>query len=166
MNAIDFTRESWELNRGRTLATLDAVAALADPQTVLAWRAGPGRAHIGWQLAHIAVTEELFATKRLRGTEPHDPAFVERFRGGSTPDDDVPDVETLRRVLDDSRRHLLETVAQFDEADLDRVPDALREKGWTIRQALKVLGWHEPHHQGQAHLTLNLWKAAQPRQGS
>ena len=26
--------------------------------------------------------------------------------------------------------------------------------------ARKVLAWHEGHHQGQAHLTLNLYKAA------
>jgi hypothetical protein len=42
---------------------------------------------------------------------------------------------------------------------LDVVPEAFKERGWTVRTALAVIGWHEPHHQGQAHITYNLWKA-------
>ena len=88
--------ESYAFNRGSTLATLDSIAKEPDPQAILAWRPGPGRAHIGWQLTHIGITEELCATERLA---PHKKgAWQElwpRFRGGSTPDDDVPSVEVI-----------------------------------------------------------------------
>ena len=151
----------WDFNRNRTLKTLDEIAELTDPVTVLGWRPGEGRAHIAWQLMHVGITEELFATERLTGTAAAWPEFVPRFRGGSTPDEDIPDVETIRDVLNLSRQHLRETMASLSEAALTEIPEAFRERGWTIEDALRVLAWHEPHHQGQAHLTLNLWKASQ-----
>ena len=161
MRVIAVMQPVWEFNRGRTLALLDAVAAAPDPRRVLAWRPRPGRAHIGWQLMHVGVTEELFASERLVGTPASFAELVPRFRGGSTPDDDVPDVNLIREVLAASRRHLLDTVGRFSESDLAVVPAALRERGWSVETVLRVLAWHEPHHQGQAHLTFNLWKAAQ-----
>ncbi|MGC1274606.1 MAG: DinB family protein [Planctomycetaceae bacterium] len=160
MSVIRIISECWEFNRQRTLATLDAVEKMPDPKTVLAWRPGTGRAHIAWQLMHVGITEELFATERLIGTAPEFPELVPRFRGGSTPDDEIPDVATIRNVLETSRQHLLNTVATFSESDLQTVPEAFRERGWTLGTILQVLAWHEPHHQGQAHLTLNLFKAA------
>ena len=160
MSVVPVMQHVWEFNRGRTLATLDAIAATPDARKVLAWRPGPGRAHIGWQLMHIAITEELFATERLVGTAPSFAELVPRFRGGSTPDDDVPAVDQIREVLAASRRRLLATVARYSEKDLAVVPDALRERGWSVETVLRVLAWHEPHHQGQAHVTFNLWKAA------
>ena len=60
-NLIEFIQ--W--NRTRTLGFLDSIEKTADPQAVLSFRPGPGRAHIGWQLMHIAVTEDIFATERL-----------------------------------------------------------------------------------------------------
>ena len=142
------------------VAMLDDIVALDDPQTVLGWRPGEGRAHIAWQLMHIGVTEELFATERLVGTPPAFAEIIGRFKGGSTPDDNIPSVDAIRSLLAESRQHLLATVASLTEGDLERIPDGLlAERGWTIQTVLKVLGWHEAHHQGQAHITLNLWKA-------
>ena len=160
MSVISVVTKCWEFNRQRTLATLDAVAKLPDPQAALAWRPGPGRAHIGWQLTHVGVTDELFATERLLGSAPEFAELVPRFKGGSTPDDDVPDAAAIRQVLDASRRHLLSTVATFSEGDLQTIPEPFRARGWTLETILNVLAWHEPHHQGQAHITLNLFKAA------
>ena len=57
---------------------------------------------------------------------------------------------------------LHETLRSFGPVQLDDVPPPLAERGWTLRTLLSVLDWHEAHHQGQAHLTLNLWKARQP----
>lgn len=158
MSVIGVISGCWEWNRQRTLATLDAVAKLPDPKAALGWRPGPGRAHIAWQLTHVGITEELFATERLLGSAPEFAEFVPRFKGGSTPDDDIPDVATIRNVLETSRRHLLSTVATFAESDLGTIPEKFRERGWTLETILRVLAWHEPHHQGQAHITLNLYK--------
>jgi uncharacterized damage-inducible protein DinB len=63
-------------------------------------------------------------------------------------------------VLDASRERLLSTVATFSDSDLATIPEPFRERGWSLDTILRILTWHEPHHQGQAHLTLNLFKAA------
>src|SRR5687767_10898150 len=93
--------ESYKFYRVRTLSLLQAVEKLPDPHAALAWRPGPGRAHIGWQLMHLGVTEDLFASERLA---PHKQGrFMElwpRFRGGSKPDDDVPSPAQIRQTLE------------------------------------------------------------------
>ena len=160
MSVIEVTIDIWDWNRSRTLATLDEIAQMPDPQAVLGWRPGPGRAHIAWQLTHIGITEELFATERLLGTKPAYPDLVPRFKGGSTPDETIPTVGQIRDVLTNAREHLVSTMSAFTDDDLGTIPEAFRERGWTLGKILQVLTWHEPHHQGQAHITLNLWKAA------
>jgi len=151
--------KSFEFNRSRTLGLLDSIEQLGDAVEVLGWRPGPGRAHIAWQLMHIGVTEEIFATERLA---PHKtPAFTElwpRFRGGSTPDEIIPSPAEIRQLLGDSRTHLIETLAHFGDQHLNDIPEALKQRGLTIRDVLHIISWHEAHHQGQAHLTLNLYK--------
>lgn len=160
MTYIETCLAQWDFNRTRTLAKLDEIAKLPNSDAVLGWRPGPGRAHIAWQLMHIGVTEELFATERLVGTAPGFADLVPRFRGGSTPDDNIPNADRIRDVLDASRTHLRQTVSTFNESDLTIIPPALKERGWNIAQILQVIAWHEAHHQGQAHITFNLWKAA------
>ncbi|MGE3316045.1 MAG: DinB family protein [Planctomycetaceae bacterium] len=160
MSVISLSIEMWEFNRGRTLATLDDIAKQADPQAILGWRPGPGRAHIAWQLMHIGITEELFGTARLRGIEPAFSDLVPRFKGGSTPDDNIPTVAQIREVLETGRKHLKETFASLSDDNLGTIPEAFQERGWTLGTILKIIAWHEAHHQGQAHITLNLWKAA------
>lgn len=162
MSTIDILIEQFEFNRTRTLGTLDAIEKDANPRAALAFRPGPGRAHIGWQLMHIGITEELFATERLvTGKTGAYQSLHARFRGGSTPDDDVPAPEMIRRILTETREELLATVRGFDDSHLGLVPEGLKERGWTMRTGLLIAGWHEPHHQGQAHITYNLYKQMQ-----
>jgi uncharacterized damage-inducible protein DinB len=163
-NTIATFVESYKFDRVRTLGLLESIQKLPDPQQALLWRPGPGRAYIGWQLMHIGITEDIFASERLA---PHKPGrFTElwpRFRGGSKPDDRLPPAEEIRKILDEARADLLATLAEYSEDRLGEIPAALKERGLTIREVLDVLGWHEAHHQGQAHLTLNLFKAAHQR---
>src|SRR6187455_2971615 len=97
MTAAEAALKNYDFYRTRTLDLLDKVGNEPDPQKVLGWRPGPGRAHIAWQLMHIGVTEEIFATERLA---PHKVGEFQdlwpRFRGGSTPDDDIPTVDEIR----------------------------------------------------------------------
>ena len=161
MSSIHSMVDAMGFFRPRTLLTLDRIAQDKDPMKVLAWRPGPGRAHVAWQLMHIGITEELFATERL--APPKTAAWsdlVPRFRGGSTPDEDIPDLDTIRRILDQSRLHLLETLSTFKDIHLGHIPEALKERKLTLLDVLHILPWHEAHHQGQAHITLNLYKAA------
>ena len=163
MSFIETCLSQWELDRKRTIGKLDEIANLPNPEVVLGWRPGPGRAHIAWQLVHIGVTEELFATERLIGTAPGYAELLPRFRGGSTPDDNIPTLDRIRDVLDGSRTHLLQTVSTFQDSDLTIIPPAMKERGLNIGQILQLLAWHEAHHQGQMHLTLNLWKSSNPQ---
>lgn len=161
MSIIETTIKIWESNRQRTLATLDEIAKHPNATEILGWRPGPGRAHIAWQLVHVGITEELFATERILQTSAAFSDLVPRFKGGSTPDDDIPSVEMIRTVLNESREHLKATISKFNDTELDNVPEPLRERNWSIGKVIQVMAWHEPHHQGQAHITFNLWKAQQ-----
>ncbi len=117
--------------------------------------------HIGWQLMHIAITEEIFATERLAPQKQAQwKELWPRFRGGSTPDDDVPTSATVRSVLAGAREHVLATLREIGDDRLEEIPEALRERKLTIRDVLSLIPWHEAHHQGQAHLTFNLLKAS------
>lgn len=162
MTTLDVLRRSYDFNRQRTLALLDTIEKEPRPQEVLAWRPGPGRAHIGWQLMHVAVTEEIFATERLAPEKPRQhEALWPRFRGGSTPDDDVPTAAQIRQVLAEARESMLATLSTFDESRLGEIPPGLAQRKLSLLDVLHIIGWHEGHHQGQAHITLNLYRAAQ-----
>jgi uncharacterized damage-inducible protein DinB len=103
----------------------------------------------------------MFATERLLpGMQAGMGNLIDRFKGGSTPDDDVPTLAGIRETLEAGREHLFETFGKFSDADLENVPEPLQERGWTLRKTLQIICWHEGHHQGQAHLTLNLYNAA------
>jgi hypothetical protein len=160
MSVVATLIKAIEFNRTRTLGLLDNIVKEGNPQKILGWRPGPGRAHIAWQLTHVGITEELFATERL--LPPQQPQFAElvpRFKGGSTPDDDIPSAELIRRVLNESRVHLLETLRKFNDDQLGIIPEGLKARGLTFDEVLHILAWHEPHHQGQSHITFNLYKA-------
>jgi DinB superfamily len=156
---VDVTLQLLDFFRERTLGTLAVIEKLPDPMKALGWRPGPGRAHIGWQITHVGITEELFATERLKGTSPAWADLVPRFKGGSTPDDKIPTLSTIRDILAHSREHLRKTLSELSESDLGVVPPALKERGINVARVLQILPWHEAHHQGQAHITLNLCKA-------
>jgi hypothetical protein len=62
-------------------------------------------------------------------------------------------------VLADGRTHLLATLRDYGDDRLAEIPEALKQRGLTVRDLLYIIGWHEAHHQGQAHITLNLYLA-------
>lgn len=156
MSHVAHLIEMMQFSRTRTLGTL---AAAEKEAGALGWRPGPGRAHIAWQLMHVGVTEELFATERLNPSKPAKYSELwPRFRGGSTPDDVIPSPEEIRSILESSRASLLETLSAYDDSRLGEKPEAFAARGWTMLDVLHVICWHEVHHQGQAHITLNLFK--------
>jgi hypothetical protein len=152
--------EILDFNRSKTLAFIDGLAKVGDVQKALAWRPGPGRAHIGWQLMHIAATDDRHVHVRMgpTGGQPNDAELVRRFAGGSTPDDDVPGLDAIKSYLDSQRRTVIAFLKKLDDKALSTKPH--EQATWTYLEWAKILAWHEAHHQGQAHLTLNLYKAA------
>jgi uncharacterized damage-inducible protein DinB len=157
--SIAIIRQFLEFTRKKTLDTLDVIAKRPDAAKVLAWRPGPGRAHIAWQLMHVAATDDRHLGVRMKGGEPAEPENVRRFAGGSTPDEQVPTLDEIRRYLTERRTAMLGHLATLTEADLPKKPNDAAP--WTYETWFQVLCWHEAHHQGQAHLTFNLYKAAQ-----
>jgi len=158
MSTVQSLIAAMQFNRPRTLGLLDKIEQETNPQLVLGYRPSPGRAHIAWQLMHIGITEELFATERLTDKKPAYADLVPRFKGGSTPDDEIPSAATIRQILNESRQHLLATLGTFGDEQLDWMPPALAERKSSLLDVLHVLAWHEGHHQGQAHITFNLHK--------
>jgi hypothetical protein len=156
--SIDLLRQILERSRKKTVELMDAIAARPNPSAALAWRPGPSRAHIAWQLMHIAATEDRHVHVRMKGGEAKDAELVRRFAGGSVPDDDIPALDAIRRYLEDRRRELLGLIATLSEADLPNKPNP--QAPWAYGEWLQVLAWHEAHHHGQAHLTYNLYRAA------
>jgi hypothetical protein len=150
--------EFLEFSRQKTLGLCDTLAKQDNPQKALAWRPGPGRAHIAWQLMHIAATDDRHVHVRMTGGQPQQPDYVSRFAGGSTPDDNVPSLQDIRGYLESQRQALLAHLKSLDATMLDKKPN--EQAQWTYREWIKVLAWHEAHHQGQAHITLNLYKTA------
>ena len=148
--------ELLEFNRQKTIGTLDVLAKEAEPATVLGWRPAPGRAHVAWQLMHIAATDDRHVHVRMTGGQPQDPELVRRFAGGSTPDENIPSLDAIRGYLIGQRDELIKHLRGLDPAMLEKKPND--QAPWTYREWIKMLAWHEAHHQGQAHAILNLYK--------
>jgi hypothetical protein len=157
MNQADL-REFMEFARTKTVGLLEAIAKQPDPKAILGWRPGPGRAHIAWQLMHIAATDDRHLHVRMKGGEPREPEYVRRFAGGSVPDDDIPTIAEILRYLEQSRHELLAHLQALPDSELPKKPN--EQAPWTYQEWFKILVWHESHHEGQSHLTLNLYRAA------
>lgn len=152
---LDFTR-------GRLLGVLGAIEKSGqDTAKVLAWRPGPGRAHIGWQAMHCAATHDRYLNGTLLGKALDDESLVTNFAGGSEPsDENVPTLAAIREKLEREFRPFRDYVAGLDTAGLTRKTTARDGTQRSVGESIVLLTWHEAHHQGQIHLTWNLYKAA------
>jgi uncharacterized damage-inducible protein DinB len=148
-----------EFSRQRLLAILDAIEKSGqDVQKVLAWRPAPGRAHIGWQAMHLAATHDRYLNVRIKGGAMHDEQLGRDYAGGSAPSDaNVPSLSAIRDKLAANYRNLKEHAATAELTKRHTMPNG---KEQTLEEALLLLAWHEAHHQGQIHLTWNMYKAA------
>jgi hypothetical protein len=146
-----------DFSRKKTLNLLENVEKTPDVPALLGWRPGPGRAHIAWQLMHIAATDDRHVHVRMLGGEPRQPELVRRFAGGSVPDDDIPTLDAIRTYLADQRAELVHHLENVADGQLGEKPNP--QAPWTYQEWMQVLAWHEAHHHGQAHLTFNLYRA-------
>jgi hypothetical protein len=151
-----------EFSRARLLAILDTIEKSGqDPAKVLAWRPGPGRAHIGWQAMHCAATHDRYLNVGILQATPKDQDLVANFAGGSTPSDqNIPTFPQIRQKLTATYEPLKKFASEQTPQSLQRQFPAPGGKTRTVAEALTLLAWHEAHHQGQTHLTWNLFKAA------
>src|SRR5207302_131665 len=56
---------------------------------------------------------------------------------------------------------LLEEIGNPAEIFVAKAAERLQEVKLALADVLNLLAWHEAHHQGQTHITLNLYKATQ-----
>ena len=91
---------------------------------------------------------------------PGDPQLVERFGGGSTPaDNGLPTLPVMRTILQQTFTPFRSYVASLQAGQLESLvgpTDRQRKLG----DAIVLLAWHEAHHQGQLHLTWNMYRQA------
>lgn len=151
-----------DFGRARLLGSLDAIEKSGqDVAKVLAWRPGPGRAHIAWQAMHCAATHDRYLHKLILNKPVTDEALCADFAGGSTPSDaNVPNLDVIRATL---TKTLVPVKAYIQNVSAEELAKALTMPNGTQRtvaESLILLAWHEAHHQGQIHLTWNLYKAA------
>jgi hypothetical protein len=151
-------RKQLEFVRKKSLDFIEIIAKSPDAAAVLAWRPGPGRAHVAWQLMHIGATDDRHLNVRIRAGEAKNPDFVNRFAGGSTPDDKIPGLDEIRKYLSERRAAMLELLETATDEQMAKKP--YEASPYTLEEWFRVWIWHEAHHQGQAHLTLNLYKAS------
>src|SRR5439155_19370428 len=109
--------EILDFNRSKTLAFIDGLAKIGDVQKALAYRPGPGRAHLAWQLMHIAATDDRHVHVRMgpAGGQPADAELVRRYAGGSTPDDDIPAIDGINRYRHAQRKELMAFLKKLDD---------------------------------------------------
>ncbi len=153
-------RKQLEFARKKSLDLLDTIAKRPDAAALLAWRPGPGRAHIAWQLMHVGATDDRHLNVRIGGKTAKEPENEKRFAGGSTPDDTIPSVDEIRKYLLAHREALLALLDASSEEELAKKP--YEQSTFTLEEWFRVWNWHEAHHHGQAHLTFNMYKAAHP----
>jgi hypothetical protein len=152
----------WEFTRARLLGSLDTIEKSGQAVAkVLAWRPGPGRAHIAWQAMHCAATHDKYVNQFLRGGKPMDEPRIANFGGGSTPsDENVPTLADIRAALASTYESAMTYIRSLSPEALQakfKMPNGTER---VVGETLLLLAWHEAHHQGQIHLTWNLYKAA------
>lgn len=152
----------YDFGRARLLGTLDAIEKSGqDVAKVLAWRPGPGRAHIAWQAMHCAATHDRYLNKLLLNKPVNDEALCADYGGGSTPSDaNIPSLDEIRSTLNKTLvpvKAFIQNVSSDELAKVQTMPNGTQR---TVAESLILLAWHEAHHQGQIHLTWNLYKAA------
>ncbi len=157
LSLLDFTRD-------RLIGSLDGIAKSGqDVQQVLGWRPGIGRAHIAWQAMHCAATHDRYVNVRIKGGEPNDLSLCESFAGGSTPSD--ANLPTLAAIHEKLAVNFTAFKSFLNSADLAIVTDFPNNVQRTTAESAILLAWHEAHHQGQIHLTWNLYQAAHGTNG-
>jgi hypothetical protein len=151
-----------DFSRSRLIGILDAIEKSGqDIQKVLAWRPGPNRAHIGWQAMHCAATHDRYLNANLKKQPVKDELLVNNFAGGSTPSDQlVPTMSDIRAKLEANYKSFRDFVASLKTEEFNNKFTGRDGKERTFAESFILMAWHEAHHQGQIHLTWNMYKAA------
>jgi len=143
-----------ELNRSVTFRLLDEIEKTGKANQILGWSVGD-HAPIGWHFMHLAASEDRFAVM-LGAPKLVSEDYSTRFSSGKDAPRDVPSISAMRKYLDESRASLIDALERFDLSKSGEKPSA--DAPFDYGTVIKIISFHEPHHQGQAHATFNLYK--------
>jgi len=128
------------------------------------WQPTEGVTHIGWQIAHVAVSHYGLTMKRVRGERPEDAEFLpeammQTYGRGSNPNPDpaanLPPKEILLcmdRVIEASVKDLADATDEQLEVAVDPPHPAFRTK----LEAVEFSPQHSMLHAGQIALLRRL----------
>lgn len=144
-------------NRKSTLRLLDEIEKTGTADQALLFRARPDAAPLGWQLMHLAATEDRMGSQAFGKGAPVSREWIVQFSSGKKAGPFVPPAAAVRAYLGKTRAALEKAIRTFDLGRLDSKPQP--DARFDFRTSLHVLMYHEPHHHGQAHATFNMFKA-------
>ena len=151
---IDTVIAQMEFNRSVTFRLLAEIEKTGKADHVLRWSVGK-HAPIGWHLMHLAASEDRFAVMLgAPGLVSED--YATKFSSGKDAARDVPSAGAVREYLDQTRASLVQALEKFDLSRIDEKPAA--DAPFDYGTIIKILSFHEAHHQGQAHATFNIYK--------
>lgn len=143
-------------SRSSTDKLLEEIEKTGKGDQVLRWQAGPGRAPIGWQFMHLAASEDYFGAAVFGQNKMVSEKYAKQFRGGPVAPRDIPSLKEVRDYLTRTRAALDASLRAFSFENLERKPNP--EARFDFATALKIVMWHEGHHQGQAKATFNIYQ--------
>jgi len=150
-----------EFARARVLETLGRIEGSGgDAEQVMQWRPGPGIPNITWHAMHCAATHHKYERVVLGKGSLRETALVAAYGGSDTqPNQEEPSLEQIRDSLANHFESIKAYLRGRPPNDLMlRVPGPGTER--SIGEWVILLAWHEAHHQGQMHLTWNLYRQA------
>lgn len=112
-----------------------------------------GANHMLWNLGHLAWVDDLFLTSLAGQTSALSPGFVEKFAWKTAPTSnpaDYPDLDTVRRHLDERRSALIKWFTTLTPALLAApTPSNFQDLGKTLAELPGSIACHECMHVGQ-----------------
>lgn len=124
----------------------------------LYWRMpfGKGRAHIGWQLMHIAATYHKFAHYGNPNLELEE-KFLQDFGHGSKPDEKkIFSLSEIQSIYQKEFDKFINAYRNFTDEQLSLQAHPTPR---THRENLYLMIWHTPTHIGQCQITWNSFRA-------
>lgn len=116
------------------------------------------RAHIGWQMLHIAATFDRYTHFRIQEKDVLDPKLIENYGFGSKPDPNLlTSSEEIRAKLSQMTTLYYDFFSKLNLDTLDVPPHPRFDR--TYKDILFLMNWHEAEHMGQCQLIWNTFKA-------
>ena len=116
------------------------------------------RAHIGWQMLHIAATFDRYTQFRILEKDVLDKKLVENYGFGSKPDPLLlTSSEEIRSKLLEFTNIYYDLFTHLDLESLDVPPHPRFDR--TYKEILFLMNWHEAEHSGQCQIIWNTFKS-------